>query len=148
MLAASVCGCLYGILMLVRNRPAAPKLRDPQIDLETVPDVDLAVGPDSSERRSTIRREGRPVPVLLSDLRAQAPPLAGFVVDRSTGGLRIAATEHYPIGAILTIRSTSAPAELPWVQVQVRSCDRVGDHYQMGCSFLEQPPWNVLLLFG
>src|SRR5262249_9173363 len=80
--------------------------------------------------------------------RAQAPPCGGYVLDRSTAGLRLATPRQFPVGALLTVRADSAPAEVPWVQVQVRSCTPVGDHYQVGCSFLEQPPWNVLLLFG
>ena len=151
LLLASAFGCILALGFLV-IRPKRKRWSDPGSLFNQAPTLDLLNGTSgddlSVERRTTIRRNGTTIPILMSDLNGLAPPRAGFVIDRSTGGLRIAARGEISIGTIMSVRTENAPETTPWVQVQVRSCSTTGDYYQIGCRFLEQPPWSVLLLFG
>jgi len=101
-----------------------------------------------ADRRGAVRREGTVVRV-----KVAAPPFRnglgeGFVLDRSTGGLRIAVTTPLEPGIIVQVRATNAPETVGFVGVLVRSCRKNGEFYELGCEFEKTPPWNVLLLFG
>jgi hypothetical protein len=99
-------------------------------------------------RRGSTRREGSPVKVTLSSPVFKNGVASGYVIDRSTGGLRIALQLGYATGGTLLVRAVNAPDTIPWVTVIVRSCQPNGKHYELGCEFDKTPPWNVLLLFG
>lgn len=101
-----------------------------------------------SDRRTHIRREGPPVKILISSPTLHAGVDKGYVIDRSTGGLRIVAEMAMVAGSTLQVRAHHAPDNTPWVTVIVRSCKSVAKHYELGCEFDRTPPWNVLLLFG
>lgn len=101
-----------------------------------------------ANRRSSSRRDGVPVRVILSSPSFRGQMEAGWVLDRSTGGLRIAVSKPLPVGSVLQVRAENAPTTIPWVGVVIRSCRDEGPHHEIGCSFETTPPWNVLLLFG
>jgi hypothetical protein len=100
------------------------------------------------ERRRALRREGNPVELLIADDRPGTTPINGQVMDRSRGGLLIAAHHEYPVGAVLSVRTTNAPNDLPWIQVEVKHCRQQGDGWQLGCKFTHELPWGILLFFG
>jgi hypothetical protein len=100
------------------------------------------------DQRITARREGGYVPLLLTSPSFSDGLKSGVVLDRSTGGLRIAAEEPVPPGCPLQIRVAEAPPDTPWVGVAVRNCQAEPNRYVLGCEFESTPPWNVLLLFG
>lgn len=105
--------------------------------------------PSFADRRSSTRREGgNPVKVTLASAAFKSGRHPGFVLDRSTGGLRLAASAGMPVGSSVQVRADNAPDETPWVTVIVRSCKPSGKGFEMGCEFDKTPPWNVLLLFG
>lgn len=101
-----------------------------------------------ADRRGAIRREGTPTRIFASSPAFKQKIETGWVLDRSTGGLRLALGLPVPPGGGLQIRAENAPDTIPWVSVIVRSCKHTGDHYEVGCAFETTPPWNVLLLFG
>jgi hypothetical protein len=103
-----------------------------------------------ADRRAAVRREGQPVRVLVAapGLRNGGGAHEGYVLDRSTGGLKLALTTGATVGGTLQIRAANAPDTVGFVAVIVRSCRRTGDHFEIGCEFEKTPPWNVLLLFG
>lgn len=101
-----------------------------------------------SDRRGSTRREGSPVKVILSSPVFQDGVASGYVIDRSTGGLRIALRTGFAVGGTMMVRAIHAPDTIPWVTVIVRSCQVNGKYYELGCAFDKTPPWNVLLLFG
>ena len=101
-----------------------------------------------ADRRGSVRREGAPVRVLLSSPTFRNGVNDGFVVDRSTGGLRILSPAAVAPGSTLQVRAVNAPDTIGFVTVIVRSCRKEGDHYVIGSEFDKTPPWNVLLLFG
>jgi hypothetical protein len=101
-----------------------------------------------ADRRTAVRRDGKPVKVLVSSPSFRAKVDSGYVLDRSTGGLRIALATAVTPGSALQVRAHHAPDTIPWVTVVVRNCRHAGRHYELGCEFDQTPPWNVLLLFG
>jgi hypothetical protein len=101
-----------------------------------------------ADRRGAIRRDGPPVRVLLSSPSFRNGVNDGFVVDRSTGGLRIVMPAAMAPGSTVQVRAVNAPDTIGFVTVIVRSCRKEDDHYVVGCEFERTPPWNVLLLFG
>jgi hypothetical protein len=101
-----------------------------------------------ADRRGSVRREGGPVRVLLSSPIFRNGVGDGFVVDRSTGGLRIVMQAAIAPGRTLQVRAANAPDTVGFITVIVRSCRETGDHFEVGCEFEKTPPWNILLLFG
>lgn len=101
-----------------------------------------------SDRRTSVRREGTPIKILVTSPAFENGTNPGYVLDRSMGGLRLALQSGLTPGSSMQIRANHAPEATPWVTVIVRSCVDTGEHYEMGCEFEKTPPWNVLLLFG
>jgi hypothetical protein len=100
------------------------------------------------DRRMSHRRPGGSVPLLLSPSAYGLGGRAGVVLDRSTGGLRIASDVEVRSGQRLHVMAEVAPPGTPWVPVTVRNCTTERDRFVLGCQFETTPPWNVLLLFG
>jgi hypothetical protein len=105
---------------------------------------------DSSfaDRRSNLRREGPAVKILVTSPSFKNTVEGGYVLDRSTGGMRIALNMAMTPGSTMQVRANNAPDSTPWVTIIVRNCRNAGQHYELGVEFDQTPPWNVLLLFG
>lgn len=101
-----------------------------------------------ADRRGAVRREGSPVRVMLSSSTLRNGVNDGYVVDRSTGGLRIVMQSAVPPGSTLQVKAVNAPDTVGFVTLIVRSCRKHPDHFEVGTEFEKTPPWNVLLLFG
>jgi hypothetical protein len=127
-----------------RTPPPAPAEPTDKPD----PDYDPFVQGSASEQRGTLRRGGNPVAVLISQQGQEGPVCHGSVVDRSLGGLCLTVDDPVPMGAVLTIRAVKAPSATPGVDVEVKSCRRAKEAWELGCQFVKTPPWAVLLLFG
>jgi hypothetical protein len=104
--------------------------------------------PSYADRRGSIRREGQPVRVVLAASTFRSGAADGYVVDRSTGGLKIAVQVAVAPGSLMQVRAADAPDTIGFVALIVRSCRKTEHHYELGCEFEKTPPWNVLLLFG
>jgi hypothetical protein len=100
------------------------------------------------DRRGAVRREGQPVRVLLASPTFRNGASEGYVLDRSTGGLKIAMQAAIAPGTSMQVRASNAPDTVGFITVVVRSCRQNGDYYEVGCEFEKTPPWNVLLLIG
>lgn len=151
-------GLMAGMLVFIvaslltgrRNQPAAP----PRCVLET---ASLAFRGDSTdpfdvgakkERRAALRRRGNAIGIHIAEEDSTIRPRAAWVIDRSSHGLCLATGRAYPEGTPLSVRATHAPESTPWVQVLVRNCRQSGKDWELGCQFVQSPPWSVLLLFG
>ena len=64
----------------------------------------------------------------------------GYVLDRSTSGLRLALEAGMAPGSSMQIRAAHAPETTPWVTVIVRNCKDTGEHFELGCEFEKTPP--------
>ncbi len=106
------------------------------------------IGQSYADRRGAVRREGQPVRVILAANTFRNGACDGYVIDRSTGGLKIASQAAVAPGTTLQVRAVDAPDTVGFVTLLVRSCRKSDDYYELGCEFEKTPPWNVLLLFG
>jgi hypothetical protein len=136
-------GLAIALLMLFGRRApspslsAAPHAADP-LDAGAVP-----------SRRASPRRSGRHVDVLITDAEQLEPPLQGWVIDRSAGGLALGSPHPIDIGTILSVRPQEAQDLVPWVQLEVRQCSELDDcTWRLGCKFVRVPPYSVMMLFG
>ncbi|HTU22351.1 MAG TPA: PilZ domain-containing protein [Gemmataceae bacterium] len=99
------------------------------------------------DRRVAPRRKGNRVEVYLTD-SSKRPPIMGWVVDRSMGGLCLIVEQPLKEGAVLNVRPRQAPQTAPWTAIEIRSCRADSGEWEIGCRFLKAPQWNDLLLFG
>lgn len=102
----------------------------------------------ASNQRAAPRRAGNPVPVLLSVPGSGAEPLQGWVLDRSSGGLRILIDQPFKADSLLNVRPTKAHSSFPWIEVEVRSCQPERGSYNVGCQFTRKLTWAELQMFG
>jgi hypothetical protein len=102
------------------------------------------------ERRRAIRRTGLPTPVHILEWKAnrKAKPAEAYVLDRSTGGLRLAMEKPSAPGTVLAARPGSATPDYEWVKLVVRNCREVGDYFELGCQFESELELSKLLMFG
>ena len=105
-------------------------------------------GLTARERRDAVRRDGNPLAIVLTDPSDEAASLEGTVLDRSRGGLLIAATEPCRVGAVLRVRPKDAPEDVAWVLIQIRHARPRNDHWLFGCAFMRKMDWSELLIFG
>jgi len=101
-----------------------------------------------SEQRRSYRRGGNLVRVFYARLGNREKPQQALVLDRSLGGLRLAADEDIEAGTKLLVLPANAPETTPWVEIEVRTTQMVDDSWELRCQFLKTPQWSVLLLFG
>jgi hypothetical protein len=158
LLAAFLVAGVAGIYVLYRlRRPqlaGEAHLREyPSLPAEAQPspldDGDPFSDGSFTERRVAPRRNGRPVLVLLSDERAQVEPVPGHVIDRSVTGLGVTIEEEGELepGTIISIRPRNSP-DIPWTKLIVRSCNRTGTTWRLGCEFVRPPDSISLMKFG
>jgi hypothetical protein len=86
--------------------------------------------------------------VLISDALNPGKPLQGLVLDRSRGGLYLSVPHRIDVGSLLTVRTSDFPNDVASVRLLVRHCIQKGNEWRIGCQFVEELPWSVLLLFG
>ena len=111
-------------------------------------DIWLPPSKQADERRRSTRRSGVPTHVQISDSKKPRSVIEGYVLDRSSGGLRLAMEKPFTTGSELQVRATNAPPESPWIVIVIRSCREEGDYFEVGCQFTQELPWNLLLMFG
>lgn len=134
------------VVLLVVSRKPEGGLKPPK--LKKAPEASEVVSATAADRRNSLRRDGPAVEVVVMSTAFKAGAAGGYVLDRSTGGMRLALATGMASGSALQVRAKHAPDTTPWVTVIVRSCRANDDHYELGCEFEKTPPWNVLLLFG
>ncbi len=136
---------LTGRMLLSRfvGRKAPP----PQVE-EQQPEHDPFAQGSTTERRSSVRRGGKLVEILISNAEGRTEPINGWVEDRSVGGLGLNVLQAFEIGTILSVRPQQHASSTPWTQVEVRRCAKDGKSWKIGCKFVRTPPWSILLMFG
>ena len=94
-------------------RPAAETVR-----IEPAQAVAEAAKSSRPDRRRSVRRQGPPVPLLLSYSKNGDDPFKGWVNDASGTGLGVTVEWALPVSSILTVRPQNSPARLKWVQIE------------------------------
>jgi hypothetical protein len=114
------------------------------------PDWDSPPTARHDERRRSIRRGGLPTPILVVDAKGgkRAKASEAYVLDRSTGGLRLALEKPVPVGTNLLAKPGNAPEGFEWVKLTIRNCREVGDYFEVGCQFESDLELSRLLMFG
>jgi hypothetical protein len=100
------------------------------------------------DKRRFLRRKGNPVSVLVSEAQNLGMPTEGLVLDRSRGGLFLSVPHKINVGCLLAVRTPDFPDSIASVRLRVRHCKQKGQEWRIGCQFVEDLPWSVLLLFG
>jgi hypothetical protein len=128
------------------RRPALAAPPTPGLKQEQ--EFDPFVQGSATEQRAAHRRGGNPVEVVIAVEQSTKTAWRGWVVDRSVGGLCLAVSDEFAEGTVLRTLPANAPTITPWTELEVRSCRSTRDGFEIGCRFIRQPPWSVLLLFG
>jgi hypothetical protein len=147
-------GLFVILVFLILGRRKAKRFRAPVV-LPAAP----AASPDwgaphpmarHDERRRSIRRGGLPTPILVMDAKGgkRAKATEAYVLDRSSGGLRLALERAFPAGSSLLAKPGNAPEGFEWVKLVVRNCREVGEYYELGCQFETDLELSRLLMFG
>jgi hypothetical protein len=102
----------------------------------------------SLERRSSSRRTGDLVPVLVADALGEEEPVRGWVQGRSAGGLGLFVGRALEIGTVVKVRPDRPGVAAPWVEVRVIHCKRESVRWRVGCQFVDQLGWDVRGAFG
>ena len=102
--------------------------------------------PPPPERRDSPRR-AKQIQILVADAEPGAIPATVWLLNRSVGGLCLSVPESVSPGTILNVRPGILP-DLPWVAVEVKSCRKVETTWELGCEFLREPSYSVLVQFG
>lgn len=100
------------------------------------------------DKRRALRRGGNPIAVLMTDPLAPGDPVQGTIQNRSRGGLCLVVPHKLEVGQLLAVRTAAFPESLVSVQLRVRHCQPKGDGWRIGCQFVEELPWSIVLLFG
>jgi hypothetical protein len=147
-------GVLLGVLLggagsllylLFQRNQSGDKPRPPR-GIRRVPESPLPVA--TRERRTSLRRKGQPIVVQIRDAEAAAEVGRGQIVDRSLGGVCLGVDDPIDEGTMLTIRPARAPDSVGWLPVVVKSCREKAGSWELGCEFLQQPSWHILMHFG
>ncbi len=102
-----------------------------------------------ADRRSSPRRAGREIKVLISNEEAVAEPEQGYVINRSMGGLCLGFEYEIPQGTVLSVRLAQPTCDSPWLKVEVKHCVQQKDgSWELGCQFIGAPSWSLLLQFN
>lgn len=110
--------------------------------------VEEEAEPESSERRSAPRRAGNPVSVQITNPNVKSEGFQGWVVDRSSSGLRLLVDQAVPLDTVLNVRPAKALPSVAWVPVLVRSCRPERNSFNLGCQFVNKLSWTELQMFG
>jgi hypothetical protein len=118
----------------------------PEIDAE---ESSLCLVEDDETSMEPCRR-GPSVAVLISDADAIVEPVRGWVVNRSTDGLRLELTEEGDVdpGTILSVKAVESSRAIPWIQVKVIHQRRIRTGWELECDYLRIPPWSIRMIFG
>ena len=102
---------------------------------------------DGGERRSWPRRK-RAIQVVLQDAAGEGDPFPAWIMDRSIGGLGLSVDQPLETGTVLRVRRATAPTDVPWVDIQVKSVRTKENTWEVGCQFTRSHSVDVLLQFG
>jgi hypothetical protein len=99
------------------------------------------------DRRSWPRRK-RAIQVVIQAAGGAGDPFPAWVMDRSIGGLGLSIDQPVEPGTILRVRRPTAPADIPWVEIQVKSVRIKETTWEIGCQFTRSLTFDVLMQFG
>lgn len=114
-------------------------------DLSSLPSTSASA--EREDRRSWPRRK-RAIQVVLQDAGGEGDPFPAWVMDRSIGGLGLSVDQPIEPGTMLRVRRPTSSADIPWVEVQVKSVRIKETTWEIGCQFVRSLTFDVLMQFG
>jgi hypothetical protein len=102
---------------------------------------------EGEDRRSWPRRK-RAIQVVLQDAGGAGDPFPAWIMDRSIGGLGLSVDQPIEPGTMLRVRRPTAPADIPWVEIQVKSIRIKETTWEIGCQFTRSLTFDILMQFG
>ena len=117
-------------------------------DPEDRPNTEMSLNWEVHDHRRTPRRAGKIVEVLVAPQGGCDTPRRGLILNRSNGGLGVLLREEFAIGSMMGVMPAEASKLTPWVEVEVKSCRKNPDGYELGLQFLSVPPYATLVMFG
>lgn len=103
-------------------------------------------GAPSTERRSSTRRRGNPVRVIIHG-NGWDGPIEGWVLDRSAGGLGLLIDQNTYPTELLKIRSSLAH-DTALIDAEVCYCIPANGSFRTGVKFERELPWLDIQQFG
>jgi hypothetical protein len=137
-----------GLTTLVHRRtpsPAPPPAPAAPAEQET---DEMRLNWEKKDNRRAPRRAGRICEVFIALPGETENPAQGLILKRSVGGLGVLVGNEYTPGMVLGVLPAEATKSTPWVEVEVKSCRKNGEDWELGVQFLKVPPYATLLLFG
>lgn len=149
--AATLCGVSFAIGLVIglisRKAPASAPPAPPAAPLPPLtPTVETSES--KGDKRRNPRRPGRSVEVLIHVPGLMQESIKGVILNRSVGGLGILVGDEYQVGSTIGVLPAAASKLTPWVEVEVKSCRRSGEDWEIGVQFLKVPPYSTMVLFG
>lgn len=135
-----------GFVLFLWTRGSREEAAEPEAARPTKRDP--FVHGSTSERRTSLRRKGTQVEVGVRDVDGRSELGTAWVIDRSMGGICLAVNDEFDPGQSINVRPLKGSQTAPWTTVEVRSCRRKDGRWELGCQFVRQPTWNVMMLFG
>jgi len=133
------------------SRPVSAKMSAGHVTADEEPSSatpsDSSTAKAEGDRRSWPRRK-RALQVVLQDAGGAGDPFPAWVMDRSLGGLGLSVDQPLEEGTMLRVRRPNAPAEVPWVEIQVKSVRIKESTWEIGCQFTRSLTFDVLMQFG
>ena len=137
-----------GFCILIGNFIGRGRRKAVAMPLATAQTLDPFIHGSQTEQRRSLRRAGNLVEILYARPDNRKVTKRALVLDRSMGGLRLAAEEEIAGDTILMVLPVNASEQVPWIEIVVRTCRPVEDSFELGCQFVKTPQWSILLLFG
>lgn len=114
-------------------RPAVKRGRE---TVDTIAPSKTQAGQPGRERRAWPRTPRKIRVLVLPDDCALDEPYAGWIIDSSPGGVRLA-IEHLALGVGTTIcLRHPSPARASWMTARIKHRQRHGDLWVFGCEFV------------
>jgi hypothetical protein len=117
------------------TRAEIPKPEPVRTAVEAVKPAAEPAKPSRPDRRRSVRRQGPPVPLLLSYSKNGDDAFKGYVNDTSQCGLGVTVEWALPVSSVLTVRPANG-SKGKWVQIEVRNCRKVRQRWHLGCRFV------------
>ncbi|HEV3256205.1 MAG TPA: hypothetical protein VG013_04940 [Gemmataceae bacterium] len=138
-------GLVCGGILIRKHRPQpVPPAAVPSEQPTTPAHPARATG--MVDQREIARRCGTWFKVVLMDAQAGGPFFEGHVVDFTPGGLGLMLLQEIPVGKVLSARHATAPASVPWVQLEVMFCQQLEKTvWKVGCHVDDPTLWNTLV---
>lgn len=137
-----------GLTTMMQRRPGPAEAPvEPDQPSEQMTD-EMRINWERKDNRRAPRRAGRICEVLVTLPGETDNAQQGLVLNRSVGGLGVLVGNEFAPGTVLGVLPAEAPVTTPWVEVEVKSCRKNGEDWELGVQFLKVPPYATLLLFG